>query len=189
MKKIAAIIAFALVGCASQPSKEWAELNRFAAETRPLAGTEVKWSAYYDGIYTRMLAAGAPADQLALADEAIRSARDFESGTISATEFDDRRRGFQIRQTRLNGIESERQRVARAEAQSIGAAQMAAAAQMLQASAPPPVIPPPVAGAPTGIIRGMLQSQSASGQLRYCRYSNGVVTTVSTVELCPLSTQ
>ena len=36
-------------------------------------------------------------------------------------------------------------------------------------------------------ITGFLRSQSTSGQNKYCTYSNGVIITISAVELCPLS--
>lgn len=189
MRKAIFIIALALAGCAAQPSTEVAELRRYSAEVRPLAGTTVKWSAYYEGLYARLLAAGAAADQLELANNAIRYAKEFEAGTLSAEEFDDRRRTLQIRQARMDGIIAERDRVARLQAQSAGAAQVAAAAQLIQAGSPTPLAPAPVGASQIGLTRGVLQNQSVSGSLRYCRYSNGVVITLRTAEVCPPATQ
>jgi hypothetical protein len=63
---------------------------------------------------------------------------------------------------------------------------LATGAQLMQASVPHTLTP---AAAPASIIPGNLQSQSTSGALRYCKYSNGVVNTINIVNLCPLNTQ
>jgi hypothetical protein len=39
------------------------------------------------------------------------------------------------------------------------------------------------------VLPGYLKSQSVNGSLRYCSYSNGVVSTVASVTLCPMNTQ
>ena len=36
-------------------------------------------------------------------------------------------------------------------------------------------------------LMGFLESESVNGMNRYCKYSNGVILTVSAVALCPLS--
>jgi hypothetical protein len=61
-----------------------------------------------------------------------------------------------------------------------------AAARSQSDSAPVPSVLVP---ASSGIVPGFLQTQSTSGMLRYCGYSNGVVNTVGAAELCPLNTQ
>ena len=39
------------------------------------------------------------------------------------------------------------------------------------------------------VLTGFLQQTVDNGAVRYCKYSNGVINTISTVSLCPLSTQ
>ena len=41
--------------------------------------------------------------------------------------------------------------------------------------------------APAFALMGFLQSQSTSGMMRYCVYSNGVIITISSIALCPLT--
>jgi len=36
-------------------------------------------------------------------------------------------------------------------------------------------------------IMGFLQSEQVNGSVKYCKYSNGVIVTVQSYELCPLS--
>lgn len=36
---------------------------------------------------------------------------------------------------------------------------------------------------------GFLERQWTEGPYRYCKYTNGVIITIKSVELCPLSTQ
>jgi len=36
-------------------------------------------------------------------------------------------------------------------------------------------------------VMGTLTSQSVNGSLRYCKYSNGVIVTVNSYELCPVT--
>jgi hypothetical protein len=40
---------------------------------------------------------------------------------------------------------------------------------------------------PPGAIAGSLTAQRQDGFLRYCSYSNGVVTTISSTSLCPVT--
>ncbi len=35
-------------------------------------------------------------------------------------------------------------------------------------------------------LGGFLESESENGTLRYCKYSNGVVITISSLRICPL---
>lgn len=37
------------------------------------------------------------------------------------------------------------------------------------------------------MMQGFLQQNTQNGAVRYCKYSNGVITTISSVNLCPLS--
>jgi outer membrane biogenesis lipoprotein LolB len=39
------------------------------------------------------------------------------------------------------------------------------------------------------VLTGFLQQTVDNGNVRYCKYSNGVINTISTVSLCPLNTQ
>ena len=36
-------------------------------------------------------------------------------------------------------------------------------------------------------LKGFLESESENGTLRYCKYSNGVIITISSPKICPLS--
>ena len=36
-------------------------------------------------------------------------------------------------------------------------------------------------------LTGFLEDQSTNGALTYCSYSNGVIITISSIKLCPLS--
>lgn len=36
-------------------------------------------------------------------------------------------------------------------------------------------------------VTGYLQGEQTNGMLKYCKYSNGVIITVNSFELCPLS--
>lgn len=38
-----------------------------------------------------------------------------------------------------------------------------------------------------GMMQGFLQQNTQNGAVRYCKYSNGVITTISSVNLCPLN--
>ena len=44
-----------------------------------------------------------------------------------------------------------------------------------------------LAATPAFAIYGALQGSEVNGNLQYCYYSNGVILTVSSVELCPIS--
>lgn len=39
------------------------------------------------------------------------------------------------------------------------------------------------------VLTGFLQETINNGNVRYCKYSNGVITTISNFSLCPLSNQ
>lgn len=40
---------------------------------------------------------------------------------------------------------------------------------------------------PLGVLAGSLTGQRQEGFIRYCSYSNGVVATISSTDLCPIS--
>jgi hypothetical protein len=196
MKTIYALIVAALVaGCATsapmvppgqQELLSYVQANRAKAE----AG-QLPWSVYYKGVYQRLSAANAPGDMLGRANQLILDAERYEAGNMTKAEFEYRQR--QANSEQRTSVQAAQQAAAEQQRRD-SAAQMAVAAQLLQAGAPHSYAPAPapihpVAATPSGSIMGFLQSQSTSGQLRYCRYSNGVVTTLNIMDLCPLNTQ
>ncbi|MES2148622.1 MAG: hypothetical protein V4508_02405 [Pseudomonadota bacterium] len=80
----------------------------------------------------------------------------------------------------LSPIEQERQSTANTQ-------MIAAGLALMQANQPHTLAQP--AAAPASPIPGMLQTQTVNGFLRYCRYSNGVITTIASTTLCPMNTQ
>lgn len=169
-----------LVGCASPAKKEF---DRYASETRPQVGVTVSWSDYFEGLYSRAQTANAPANILANMNDAIFLAKQYEKGEIDKDTFDYRRRAIGAASQE---IEQRRQ----AQAQANATNQMAAGLAMMQASGPRTLAPQASAQpSPATGIMGVLQSQSVSGTLRYCKYSNAVVNTIGSIDLCPLSIQ
>lgn len=174
----ALILVSMLAGCATNEAAR--NLHNYAATERPRAQSgAIKWSEYYRGAYSLAIAANAPGDALGRLNESIRNSELYESGAIDKSQFEYRQRAIASAQKAQEDMNAQEEQARRT-------AQLAAAAQILQASGPHTLEQPSVS--PAGIM-GMLQSQSANGTLRYCRYSNGVVTTISIVSLCPLNTQ
>lgn len=179
-------VALLLAGCATAPQQNWNAIaaQDYVATNKPLAeaGT-LKWSEYYKGAYRVAGAAGAHGTTLARLNEVIRDAEQYEAGTISKSEFEYRQRAARAQET---SADQYRAAQARAEQAQLGAVQLAAGLQMMQASQPR-TISQPAPSAPM-VLMGFLQNQSVNGLLRYCRYSNGVVNTISSTDLCPLNT-
>lgn len=169
-----------LVGCASRPPANVLALQQYITENRPLAenGT-ITWSQFYEGAYARAAAAGAPGDSLARINDTIRYAQQYEAGSISRAEFEYYRRAAGADEASAQEKRAENDRARRAQ----GLAEAAAAIQIMQQGRLPPTESPtsPI------ILPGMLRSQSVNGFLRYCRYSNGVIVTISSIDLCPLN--
>lgn len=185
MKRLFLLLAFLLAGCGAVEQRQAVRhAETYIADKKPMAERgELAWSEYYKGLYNFLMWANAPGDTLGRVNEMTRVAQDYEAGKITKDEFDYRRRAVQAETRTADQTRAQQQAQA-------SASQMAVAAQLLQASGPRVIVPQPVAPAPSGAgIVGFFQSQSTSGNLRYCRYSNGVVTTINVVELCPMNTQ
>jgi hypothetical protein len=186
MKLLASLFLVAsLAGCAyAEHQQAVRHVHSYVADKRPMAERgDIKWSDYYKGLYNFLSAANAPGATLGQANEMIRVAGNYEAGRISKEDFEYARRDADAKSR------TAAQALAQEQAQ-LGAAQMVAGAQLMQASGPRVLAPQVVAPAPSnaGIV-GFLQSQSTNGNLRYCRYNNGVVNTINIVDLCPLNTQ
>jgi hypothetical protein len=117
MKKIALlIIVAALTGCAAPINPGVTAYRSYIAENRPLAeGGSLKWSAYYEGLYSKSMAAGAPDYMLNGANEMIDFAHQYESGAITQDQFQHHRRSIQARvvgrsQSDANQAQADRQR-------------------------------------------------------------------------------
>jgi hypothetical protein len=180
MKRLVMIAAMLLAGCATQQQHA---LQDYIAANKPraIAGT-MKWSDFYRGGYNLAAQANVSGDSLARINDAIRDADLYESGAITQREFEYRQRSLQADQ---KAAEDKQAAVRSAQV----ASQIVATAQLMQASQPQVLAHPIPAISPTGGVVGFLQNQSVNGMLRYCRYSNGVVVTISSVSLCPLNTQ
>jgi len=182
---VSIVIAILLSGCAyAEHQQAVRHVHSYVADKRPMAERgDIKWSDYYKGLYNFLIAANAPGAALGQANEMIRVAENYEVGRLSKEEFEYARRDADAKSR------TAAQELAREQAQ-LGAAQMVAGAQLMQASGPRVLAPQVIAPAPSnaGIV-GFLQSQSTNGNLRYCRYNNGVVNTINIVDLCPLNTQ
>jgi hypothetical protein len=173
------ILAAALAGCASNPVV--GNLQRYVATQKPRAEAgEIKWSEYFQGAYNLGVLANVPGDTLERLNNGAHSAELYESGAISKAEFDYQRRA-------LGAADITAQQGRAQQARQASAAQLAAGYQMMQTSQPHTL--PQAQPAPPTVLMGFLQGQSTNGTLRYCRYSNGVVTTIGVVALCPLNTQ
>jgi len=195
MRKIAiALSLFVSLNCYGQSIDEfktYIETHRSIAE----AG-EINWSAYFRGLYSRMVNLNAPGDMLERTSRMIRDAELYEAGSIDRSEFEYRQRSMNVQQANADRA---RENAARADAiiaqqqvdardQQRSSAVLAVAAQLLQAGAPRALAPVPMAAAPAGLM-GFLQDQSINGTLRYCKYSNGIVNTISVMQICPLNSQ
>lgn len=187
MKLIAVVLAaFLMTGCASQMQQRQAvqDTKNYISENKPRAQRgEMSWTVYLKGLYSHVSSTGAPGDTLSRINEAIRAAEDYENGRIPKSDFE-----YRIRQ--LDSQDRSASQMREQQAAQTRSAQLAAAAQYFQANAQrSPVTTPAAATVPAAGLIGFLQSQSVNGFLRYCRYSNGVVNTINSVELCPLNTQ
>ena len=180
MKKLLLILLFALSACASPAKKEF---QRYAAENQPKAGKTMKWSEFYEGLYSRASAAEARGDELATLNDSILTSQQFERGEIDKDTFN-----YRMRSIWAGAKQNEEQHRVQAQAASNNA--MIAAAQVMQANQPRTFgTPAPVAAAPPNMLVGFLKGQSVNGALKYCTYTNGVVTTIGVVDLCPMQTQ
>lgn len=192
--KLAAILAtLLLTACASGPSPQKIEHDRYVAQNRPLAlSGAMKWTVYYDGLYSRMLAAGAPSYALNPIISLMDSAEQLEAGKITEAEFQQKRRIAQAENQQGFENAQRQEQAAYNQRQAIGAAQTAAGLAMIQASQPQPYMLPvqaPVPQTGNAYVTGYIKSQSVNGSLKYCNYSNGAVLTVASYALCPNSTR
>jgi hypothetical protein len=184
--------------CSAQTSSATVEdLGNYISQNAPLADSgKLLWSDFYKQIFSKLAALNASGEMLERENRLIRNAELYEAGKIDKSEFDYRRRMVQAEaasadQAARNAEQAQRaieQRGTEAREQQRSNAILATAAQLLQASAPRTLAPAP-SPVPNGGMTGFLQSQSVNGFLRYCRYSNGVVNTINSINLCPLSIQ
>ena len=184
MRRIIILMAIFIAGCGAMEQRQAVRhAENYVADKKPMAERgEILWSDYYKGLYNFFIAADAPGAVLAQVNEMGRVAENYEAGRISKSDFDYERR---VAEVRTRGAAQAR---AYEQAQ-LGAAQTLATAQLLQATAPRPAYVAPAA-APAGFgLVGFIKSQSTNGMLRYCTYSNGVVKTVNSIDLCPMDTQ
>lgn len=191
---LVSVCAYAQDGPAS-----FAELKEYVATQRPLMDSgQLLASTYYKGLYSRFLALNAPAEQLERGARLIRYSEMYETGSIDKSEFEYRRRlilaeeksAIQSAERAAQAQERINEQQEAERKQQNTNALLSTAAQLLQASGPhtlAPTVSPQAS--PPGVVAGFLQSQSVNGFLRYCRYSNGIVNTISVTTLCPLSTQ
>jgi len=110
MKRIILVVVLAtLLGCAVPTNPGVTAYRSYIAENRPLAeaGT-LKWSAYYEGLYSKSLAAGAPDYMLNGANDMIDFARQYESGEITQDQFHHHRRAMQASVTGRSQADAER---------------------------------------------------------------------------------
>lgn len=202
MKRLIALCSiFASLHCMAQPSQaDFQDLQNYANTNHALAKSgQLPWSTYYKNLFSRLAALNAPTDLLDRTNRLIRYSEQYESGQIDKEYFQSRQSIIQAEQTnsdaarrteliaqrRADEIPSDPQGENQRQTVLLGAA-----AALMQAGAPrmlpqqPSMQLPPATG-----MMGFLQSQSVNGMLRYCRYSNGVVNTINSMNLCPLNTQ
>jgi hypothetical protein len=205
MKRLLVLImSIAAFNCSAQsitPGEQ--ELKDYIDSHRPLVDNgQLKLSAYSKEIYSRLVLLGASHSLLNRFNVRIRDAELLEDGKIDKGEFDFRSRaadGVEQAENQAEEIAYQRQRAetesrlqalrqedASARQQSTSNT-LAIAAQLLQSSGPHTLAPPP--NIPVGGMVGFLKNQSVNGFLRYCRYSNGVVNTINSTDLCPMQTQ
>jgi hypothetical protein len=205
MKKMLVLLAaIAALNCSAQSETLGEqELKIYIDSNRSLVESgQMKLSDYSKGIFSRIAALGASRSTLNRVNVRIRDAELLEAGKIDRAEFDFRSRAAdaieqQERQAEDLAYEKQREetesRIRLLQQQDATARQqgasntLAVAAQLLQAGGPRLMAPPP--NAPVSSMAGFLKSQSISGFLRYCAYSNGIVTTINSIDLCPLQTQ
>lgn len=179
----ALLVSGAFLGCATtnEPAKYF---HTYVATQKPRAEAgEIKWSEYYRGAYSLAVAANASGETLALINESIRTADQYEAGEINQSQFEYRRRAISATQKEAADQHEQQAQMRRAAAISM----MAASLQNFQIHPVQPIAQPQIK-APSAMLTGFLQGETANRDLKYCRYSNGVVTTISAVTLCPLST-
>jgi hypothetical protein len=187
MKIIAILACLLLASCASRPSRQFLDYQAYIQHQKPKAQAgDIKWSDYYKGLYDKAAAAGAPGWRLTGFNQASGMAMRYEAGEITKDQFDYEIRALKAADASAGEAAMAQERVEADRRAQLGASQMAAGAALIQASQPRPILPLPNTPTPTGIYGG-LQSQSINGQLKYCRYSNGVVTTISSWAICPVS--
>jgi hypothetical protein len=112
---LAAVVSLSiLMGCATQPSQrpEYVELQNYISTNKPLAenGT-MKWSEYYKGAYHLGRIANLPSDTLRRLNESIRDAELYESGRMTLSEFEYRRRAAQASQQAASEQRAEQERI------------------------------------------------------------------------------
>lgn len=141
--------AFLLTACAQAPHTrpEVLELQRFAASAKPMAENgSMKWSAYYEGLYNREIAASSSGELLTMANDAWRAAQQYEAGSISKADFEYQQRAIRARATSISAAEEQAEQARRA--------QQAAAILSLRANLPAPYqIVPPAPLAPISSIQ------------------------------------
>ncbi len=188
MKKLSLILLVAvLAGCVTGRGPISQAYDRYVEENKPKAeqGT-LPWSVYYNGLYEHALAAKAPSVLLSNFSSMIDHANDLEKNNITLEKFMTFRRESQISAAETFRIMRERNRQIQAEESAAAAANMSNALQLMQAGQPRSYQPvQPILPAP-GMLY-MLQKQSVNGNLRYCVYQGGIVNTISSIDLCPLS--
>jgi outer membrane biogenesis lipoprotein LolB len=59
--------------------------------------------------------------------------------------------------------------------------------QIIQSMQPYTIQQPQMQQQKPMVIAGFLQQSTDNGQVRYCKYSNGIITTIALVSLCPLN--
>lgn len=191
MKKLSIVLTVILCGCATPGRSPQAQaFEAYIAENRPKAEQgAMKWSAYFEGAYQHALETSQPGWYLRSIGHMIKSAREYEAGSITLDEFKDRRRAEQA-------DNAEKRQVAAEKVQAERSARYAAAAAAYRPPTPlvPYVMPThqptpmrPLPASAGGL--GFLKNQSVNGTLKYCHYSNGVVNTISSIDLCPMSTE
>jgi hypothetical protein len=187
MKIITILACLVLAGCASRPSRQAVEFQNYIAQQKPRAQAgEIKWSKYYADLYLKAAAAGSPGFRLYSINQASGAALRYEAGEINKDQFDYEIRAIRAADTSAGDAAMAQERDEANQRAQLGVNQMAAGVALMQASQPRPITPLPVPQAPTTTYGG-LRSQSINGQLKYCRYSNGVVTTISSWANCPYS--
>lgn len=92
-----AVVTFSLIGCANPALKQFQETNN--QERRRAESGSIKWSAYYQGVYDRMLRVNGIDDKafhLNLLSFMIEASQAYESGAISKEQFNKAKRDAQV---------------------------------------------------------------------------------------------
>lgn len=193
--RISTILAcLILAGCASGPSRQVRDFQSYVQQQKPKAESgEIKWSAYYVGLYGKAAAAGAPGWRLDNFNKASGVALRYEAGEISKDHFEYEMRALRAADLAAADAAIAQERVEADRRAQLGVNQMAAGIAMMQASQPQPapVInyqqPAPMPG--NAYATGYLRNSTQNGSMRYCNYSNGAVITVASHHICPQSTK